>query len=307
MGHSPAIVILNWNNASDTIVTVHAIQRWTDLVPAIWVVDNGSEDDSVEQLQRECSAIRLLLSDHNRGFAAGNNLAVRQALEEGQATSFLLLNNDAVMGEADMAHMLDTLEQPQTGIVGSILRDPPPEDHLQAAGGRNPLWHVDTHLRHIPDLSHPYPVDYVPGTAILIAAETFERVGLLDEAYFISGEIADFCFRARRRDYRCLIDPRATVYHDTGRSSELRVAFYTYYFLRNRFLFVRKFGGTARLPLLLFWSLFGLMSVLASRLRGQQRRAAALALALRHGWNGQFGDRSQEIFAQDRNVVQQPD
>lgn len=307
MAHSPAIVILNWNNASDTILTVQAIQRWTDLVPAIWIVDNGSEDDSVERLRQECPGIRLLLSDHNRGFAAGNNLAVRQALEEGQATSFLLLNNDAVIDEAGMEHMLDTLAQPGVGVVGSILRDPPPDDRLQAAGGRNPLWHIDTHLRQIPDSSAPYPVDYVPGTAILIAAETFERVGWLDEAYFISGEIADFCFRARRHGYRCMIDPRATVYHDTGRSSELRVAFYTYYFLRNRFLFLRKFGGAAQLPLFLYWGLFGLASVVASRLRGQQRRSAALSLALRHGWRGKFGDRSEEIFAQDRNVAQEPD
>ncbi|MGD1994478.1 MAG: glycosyltransferase family 2 protein [Anaerolineae bacterium] len=306
MAHSPAIVILNWNNSSDTILTVQAIQRWTDPVPTIWVVDNGSEDNSVERLRQECPGIRLLLSDHNRGFAAGNNMAVREALEEGQATSFLLLNNDAVIDEAGMHHMLGTLEQPGVGVVGPVLRDPPPEDRLQAAGGRSPLWRVDTHLRHIPDPSAPYPVDYVPGTAILIAADTFERVGLLDETYFISGEIADFCFRARRHGYRCLIDPRATVYHDTGRSSELRVAFYTYYFLRNRFLFLRKFGGTGKLPLFLYWGLFGLTSAVASRLRGQRRRAAALSLALSHGWRGEFGDRSEEIFAQDRNIVQEP-
>ena len=303
-GEPLVIVILNWNNSPDTIATIQAIRTWGLLTPDIWVVDNGSQDDSVERIQRECPGVRLLLSDHNRGFAAGNNMAVRQALAEGQTASFLLLNNDAVIDEAGARRLLDTLVSTGAGIVGPILRDPPPELGLQAAGGRSPLWRVDTHLHHIPEQSVPYPVDYVPGTAILIAVEVFERVGLLDESYFISGEIADLCLRAKRHGYRSLIDPTVTVYHDTGRSSELRVAFYTYYFMRNRFLLVRKRYARWRLPFTLYWSLFALLSIVGARLRGQRRRAAALSLALRHGLTGQFGDRSEEVFAQDRQNVQ---
>jgi len=302
--HPWAAVILNWNNAPDTIATVRTIQNWEALSPAIWIVDNGSDDDSVERIRRECPGVRLLLSDHNRGFAAGNNMAIRQALAEGQAASFLLLNNDAAIDEDGARRLLETLERTGAGIVGPILRDPPPEMGLQAAGGLNPVWRVDTHMRHIPGESAPYPVDYVPGTAILIAAEVFERVGLLDEEYFISGEIADFCLQAHRHGYRPLIDPTVTVYHDTGRSSGLRVAFYTYYFLRNRFLFVRKLYPRWQLFLSLRWSLFGLISIVGSHIRGQKRRASALTLALRHGLTGRFGDRSQEIFARDRQHVQ---
>ena len=305
-GASWAIVILNWNNAPDTIATVQAIQTWETLTPIVWVVDNGSQDDSVERIRRECPAVRLLLSDHNLGFAAGNNLAIRQVLAEGQTSCVLLLNNDAVIGEEGARRLLDTLSRTQAGIVGPILRDPPPDMDLQAAGGLNPLWRVDTHMRHIPDTTKSYAVEYVPGTAILIAAEVFERVGLLDEGYFISGEIADFCLQARRHGYRPLIDPTVTVYHDTSRSSELRVAFYTYYFMRNRFLFVRRLYPGWRLPLTLYWSLFALISIAGSRLRGQRRRASALTLALRHGLTGQFGDSSQEVFARDRQNAQKP-
>jgi GT2 family glycosyltransferase len=234
-------------------------------------------------------------------------LAVQQALAEGQATSFLLLNNDAVISEEGASRLLDTLERTGAGIVGPIVRDPPPAKTVQAAGGLSPVWRVNTHLMEIPDASSPYPVDYVPGTAILIAAKVFHRVGLLDEAYFISGEIADFCLRARRLGYRPLMDPSVDVFHDTGRSSELRVAFYAYYFLRNRFLYVRKLYPQWRIPLMLYWAAFGLVSVTGSRLRGQKRRAHALSLALRHGLRGQFGDRSQDILAQDRQHVQESD
>lgn len=299
-----AVVILNWNNAPDTIATVQAIQSWERLHPTVWVVDNGSQDDSIERIREECPGVRLLLSDYNRGFAAGNNLAIRKALDEGQVKGFLLLNNDAVLEEQAACKLLNTLAQTKAGIVGPILRDPPPSMDLQAAGGLNPLWHIATHMHDIPNESYPYPVDYVPGTAILIATEVFERVGLLDEDYFISGEIADFCLRAYRCGYKLLIDPTATVYHDTSRSSELRVAFYTYYFMRNRFLFIKRHSPRLLRPLfILFWSLFALTSIVSSRLRGQRRRAAALTLALSHGLTGQFGDRSQEILNLDRRNV----
>jgi len=294
---SCAIVILNWNNYHDTIATVQAIGAWEKLAPTIWVVDNGSQDESVEQIRREGPNVRLLESDHNLGFAAGNNLAIRHALDEGGIDYFLLLNNDAVITEDGLRQLVATAEQCEAGIVGPILRDPPPVAALQSAGGRNAAWHGDTHLRTIPS-DKPYPVDYVPGTAILIRADLFRQIGLLDETYFISGEIADFCLRAQRRGMRMLIDPQVTVYHDQGRSSELRVAFYAYYFLRNRFLLVRKLYPRWSWFLIPRWASLGLMSVLAARRRGEHRRARALWLGLRHGLGGTFGDRSAEVLAQ---------
>jgi GT2 family glycosyltransferase len=292
---SCAIIILNWNNASDTIPTVQTIQTWKTFQPVIWIVDNGSHDDSVERIRRECPGVQLLEADHNLGFAAGNNLAVRCALDKGQANYFLLLNNDAAIDEAGLLQLLATAEQHNAGIIGPILRDPPPSAALQSAGGRNVAWHADTHLHAIPS-TEPYLVDYVPGTTILIRADLFKAIGLLDETYFISGEIADFCLRARRHGARLLIDPHVTVYHDQGRSSDLRVAFYTYYFMRNRFLFVGKFYPRLRWVLIPRWALFGLVSVIGSWLRGQRRRARALLLGLRHGLSGQFGDRSAEVL-----------
>ena len=302
---SLAIILLNWNSAADTIRCVRAIEAWEKLEPTIWVVDNASGDDSVARLRAGCPGARLLVSERNLGFGGGNNLAIRQALEAG-AMRLFLLNNDAAVSEAGLAQLMHTLEaHPQAGIVGPLLRDPPPKTGLQSGGGRNPLWHVHTRTTRVPDPAAPYPVDYVPGTAILVAAEVFRRVGLLDEGYFFSGEIADFCLRARRQGYQSLIDPSVSATHDTGRSSELRVALYTYYSLRNRFLLARGLYPRWRFAFYLYWGLFALMSIVGSRLRGRRRRAAALSLALRHGLRGQFGDRNQDVLAQDQKYVQE--
>jgi GT2 family glycosyltransferase len=296
---SLTIIILNWNNAPDTINCVRAIEAWQRLEPTIWVVDNSSGDDSVEQLQQACPNIQLVLNERNLGFAGGNNLGVRQAMGAG-ATQLLLLNNDAAIGEADIAQLVHTLQTtPKAGIVGPLLRDPLPEARLQAAGGRNVAWHVKTHRLDLPEGSNPFPVDYVPGTAVLISSLVFEEVGLLDERYFFGGEIADFCLRARRHGFACLIDPRTTAYHDTGRSSELREAIYAYYFVRNRFLYVRKFYSLGKAPLLFYWSVFGLVSVARAIVEDRHARARALWLALRHGLSGTFGDQSALILERD--------
>ena len=293
---SLAVIILNWNNAPDTIRCVQAVEAWQRLEPVISVVDNGSSDDSVAQLKRDCPNVRLIVAERNLGFAAGNNLAVCRAMAAG-ATHVLLINNDASISETDVIQLMRTMERtPQAGIVGPLLRDPPPACQLQAAGGKNVAWHVNTHRRHQPESTEPFSVDYVPGTVILIDSQVFGQVGLLDEAYFLSGEIADLCWRARQRGFKCLIDPTAVAVHDAGRSSGLREAFYAYYFLRNRFLYVRKFYRLMKVPLLLYWSIIGLVSTIKALVTGRQARAHAFRLALRHGLAGVFGDQSEALL-----------
>ena len=209
-----------------------------------------------------------------------------------------MLNNDAGIGEADVIQLIHTLEMmPQAGIVGPLLRNPPPSSRLQAAGGKNIAWHIVTHRLDVPQRPEPFSVDYVPGTAVLISSQVFQEAGLLDERYFISGEIADLCTRAQRHGLACLIDPTTTAYHDTGRSSELREAFYAYYFVRNRFLYVRKFHSLMLPALSLYWTAFGLASALRAIVQGRRARARALWLALRHGLSGTFGDQSELILS----------
>lgn len=303
---SLAIILLNWHNAPDTLRCVDAVKSWPTLRPTIWVVDNGSQDDSVSQLRRCCpDDIRLLLSEHNLGFAGGNNLALRQAMDAG-ATHLLLLNNDAAIGQADVLQLTATLDAtPGAGIVGPLLRDPSPPHRLQSAGGRNVAWHVATHRRDLPQSRAPFAADYVPGTVLLVHRQVFETVGLLDERYFFSVEIADLCQRARRRGFACLVDPAATAYHDTDRASALRETLYAYYSLRNRFLYVAKFYPPPVAWLLaLYWSAWGLVSVVGASLRGHRKRARALRLALYHGLSDRFGNRNREILTQDRPDVQ---
>jgi len=119
---------------------------------------------------------------------------------------------------------------------------------------------------------------------------------MLDEAYFISGEIADFCLRARRHGARLLIDPQVTVYHDQGRSSELRIAFLCLLFPAQSLPLCAQILPS---PVLAPGAPLGqcleqyLWLIMAAR-ESATRSCAATRPAPRVG--GKFGDRSIELW-----------
>jgi len=98
------VVILNWNAAEDTIQCVKNMDDWQVVQPTIWVVDNNSHDDSVDQIRQRCPFVRLICNKINLGFAGGSNRGIEAALAEGNAP-ILLLNNDARIGEENVIRL----------------------------------------------------------------------------------------------------------------------------------------------------------------------------------------------------------
>ena len=291
-----AIIILNWNAASDTIRCVRRIAAWERLNPAVWVVDNASTDGSTEIIARECPDVHLIRNSTNLGFAAGNNRGIIQALAVGDAP-LLLLNNDAVLEETDAIRLLESLQSDQRiGFIGPLLFDAEHKEHLLAAGGGSPVKHHHSHF-HKFSAAHPlFPVTYVPGTVIIGRAEVFRTVGLLDDDYFFSAEVADLCIRAGQQGFLSVIDSRARAYHTLGRSSNLRDTLYTYYIIRNRFLLMRKHHPW-NIPLFGFWTLYSLALTLKLRLDRKSHTSRAVRLGLLDGLWGRFGGQNERVLA----------
>lgn len=291
-----AIIILNWNAAADTIKCVRHMAAWTRLQLTIWVVDNASTDGSAEFIARECPQVRLIRNAANLGFAGGNNRGLVQALAAGDAP-IMLLNNDAMVGEDDVIRLMETLQaDKRIGFIGPCLYDAEKRDQLLSAGGKNPVLHHHSHMASLPTSEPVYPVMCVPGTIILVRAEVFRKVGFLDEAYFFATEVADLCMQARRRGYLSAIDSRARAYHALGRSSSLRESLYTYYIIRNRFLFMRKHHRW-QLWLSSFWTLYSLALALKLQLSGKPHTAQAVRLGLLDGLQGRFGGQNERVLA----------
>ena len=285
------VVILNWNSAAQTAACAASLHTWQRLRPRLVVVDNASRP---EERWRDPAA-HLLHNAENRGYAGGNNTALRDLLAAEPTPPFvLLLNSDARLEEDAAEALVRLLEaHPEAAIAGPLLRECSGAQARASLGGRSIAWHVQTRIwqEPAPGAMDPRPVDYVPGTVALLRVEALRQVGLLDEAYFFSGELADWCTRARRAGWTCLILPTAQAAHHTHADSPLRDTLYFYYSLRNRFRFVRKFHPALQVLLTPAWTLAGLLLILQALARGRRGRARAVALALADGLRGRFGNR----------------
>lgn len=286
------MVILNWNAAPDTIRCVQALDGWTSLQADIWIVDNASTDDSIEAIKQACPRVHLIQNSTNLGFSGGTNRGLEAALALGNAP-ILLLNNDAAIAEEDVCQLVNTLASTrELGCVGPLLFDRDHPERLLSAGGRDISRFVQTHV----DQVGPSPlqwVDYVPGTVILIRAEALRRVGLLDEAYFFSGEIADLCERMRQNGYRCAVDVRARAFHERHIGFDRVEALRTYYSIRNRFLFIKKFRPRFRA---VTWATQALGMCMAARMRRDIRRARVICMAVLDGLSGRFGAQNERVL-----------
>ncbi|NJD60303.1 MAG: glycosyltransferase family 2 protein, partial [Anaerolineae bacterium] len=119
------IIILNWNNWPDTIQCIEALRICSYPNKEIWILDNGSQDESINKLEK-IENIHLLLLDKNYGFAAANNVGIRAALE--QACDYiLLLNNDTELPRDFIQPLLEPFQDdPQASVCSpKILYDAP--------------------------------------------------------------------------------------------------------------------------------------------------------------------------------------
>lgn len=226
------------------------IKRWGRPYIDTIVVDNGSDESERMRLRSlEPGLRKLFLNDRNLGYAGGNNVGLRYACDSGYE-NVLLLNNDAASDGASIDIIHRTLEEhPESSVVGPVIYDRTFR-HIINAGGLNIADNSRTHRRTLPDSPGPYVVDYVSGTVLLARTELFKMHGLLDEDYFFSGEIADLCHRSGAV---CMIHPGARASHDTRKSDQHRSTLYTYYSVRNRYLYIRKNLYESRWKYYPFW------------------------------------------------------
>ena len=300
------IIILNWNDADTSLQCLRIVFSWRSIDTEIIVVDNASSDDSVKSIVAEFPDIHLVQSETNCGFAGGNNLGITKALEVG-CDAVLMLNSDAEISEDDVTALIRRLEDStEPIIIGPAIEEKSATGSVLTCGGRDMGRFSRTRIT-AGDGNQAYSgrgrpgsrqelheVGYVPGTVLLAPVSVFDKVGLLDEDYFFSGEIADFCARARLQGIKSMIDMSVTAHHgDENEVKPLRGSLYIYYTLRNRFLYVSKHGGSARLWLKFIWIIKGFCMFGISIIKLDFKRARAVALGLSDGLFGKWGNRNE--------------
>jgi len=206
----------------------------SDQVNAV-IVDNASGDGTGERIRLHAPWADLVELPRNVGFAAGSNAGVRRA---GQSDLIVLLNPDVEV-PSDFFTLLTTLDWPSDiAVRGPAIMHTNGELEQSARGfpqARTGLFGRTSLLARVrpgspflrrdllADLTAgPRVVDWVSNACSIRPTERFRSIGLLDEAYFLYWEDADWCLRATRNGYRVLYDPRIVVVHHQGSSSQYR-------------------------------------------------------------------------------------
>lgn len=289
-----AIIIISWNNALDILHSLYMISGWSRLKAEVIVVDNGSSDEDLSLLQNAKSQFQLIINETNRGYAGGNNAGITKALDEG-FPYIMLLNSDATISESCVKQLLVCMDHSSDlGMLGPLLE----EGRRSYAGGRNIGIYSRTRIPYEPKYSDSelLIVDYVPGSVLLARREAFEKVGLLDEEFFFSGEVADFCRRVQSAGLKSAVYIGCRALHTPDLNSTMRETLYNYYTLRNRFLFIRRHFRYTKYFWGLRWVLEGIKQIAIALLKRRRKRAHALWLGLQDGVSGRFGDRNAQII-----------
>jgi GT2 family glycosyltransferase len=218
------------------------------------VVDNGSSDGTQAMVSSKWPAVRTISLGRNVGFAAANNAGIR-ATAQGGSPWVLLLNPDTIVPEGAIDRLVTRAEAvPDVAVAGPRLVDaegrpelswgwmPGPgsearQKRLLAACARNARWAVAEVSRRTSVESFP---DWVSGACLLARRAEAERVGLLDERYFMYLEDADFCAGIRALGKRVLFTPAATVTHLRGRARASAPELVESGYRRSQLAFYRK-------------------------------------------------------------------
>jgi GT2 family glycosyltransferase len=241
-------VVLNYVHTDDTIRCVSSVRGSSYRNQFLVVVDNGATPASTAALRAAMPAVPILSSRENLGYAGGNNIGIRYALDR-EADLVWVLNPDTIVSPDTLSHLVEVMCRiPDTGITGgrilsahdgsTILFNGGSIDWDQ--GGRPFLPDMGKADADVPP-GRLRAVEYITGASMLVRRGVFDAVGLIPERYFLYFEETDFNVRASRLGWRVLFEPRSRLSH--FRRSWVGVASptYVYYFLRNRLLFAQSF------------------------------------------------------------------
>jgi GT2 family glycosyltransferase len=292
-----AAVVLNWDGREMTIQCLESLSasRWGNLRPI--VVDNASTDGSPAAISDRFPDVEVIVNPQNLGFAEGNNVGIRRALEIG-ADYVLVLNNDTLVDPQAVRRLVGAAQaHPDAGALSPLIYFADPPDLIWFAGadfdpsrgraGRMLGYRErdDGSGREIRD------TDRLTGAAMLVTREAAEETGMFDGDLFFLYEDVDWSLRMRAGGFRLYVVPEAKVWHrvaatQKGEYSPLSV----YYGMRNQLTVSRRHaplgrvGSTRRV--------LTAIAINAARLRhshDRRRGARALVAGIVDGLRGRLG------------------
>jgi GT2 family glycosyltransferase len=289
MQSKTAVIVLNWNGSTMLHRYLPSVVRYSaDKDVTIYVVDNGSTDDSVEVVRQEFPTVNLLLFDRNYGFAEGYNRAVEQI----EAEYVVLLNSDVEVTPDWLRPLTDYMDiHPDVAACQPKLRSylkPERFEYAGAAGGfldrygypfcrGRILGMVETDHGQYDSVASVF---WASGAALFIRRGDYLGAGGLDKLFFAHMEEIDLCWRLRTRGRRIVCVPRSTVYHLGAATLRRESPQKTFLNFRNNLLMLYKNLPEAELNHVMrmrYW--LDRLAIVQYLLRGQPANALAVMRA----------------------------
>jgi GT2 family glycosyltransferase len=245
-------VVVSYRHTGDTVRCVRSLQGSSYRNHRVLVVDNTEEPDATADLREALAPeVEVLRSGRNLGYAGGNNLGLRRALEE-MADFAWLVNPDAVVEPTTLARLVDTMRDVvDLGAVGPriihggtvparIWFDGGVVDWSRAAATRH---RNDGRLEVDVPVVGAVDVDYITGAALLLRMRALDQIGFVPEEYFLYFEETDLCQRLLRAGWRVMVNEWARMAHYKRSATIAPTPYYVYYMTRNRLHFARRWCG----------------------------------------------------------------
>jgi GT2 family glycosyltransferase len=245
-GRKVGIVTVTYNSAAVLPDFLRSLDGQTYRDFHLWVVDNASNDATLETLEPWDKPNLTVISNHfNAGIAGGNNLGILAALAAG-CQYVLLLNNDVVFGPDLIQLLVQGLEKHACSMTVPLIYYADPPNRIWCAGGTFQPHYAARSVHYGADetdsgqYSQPKIVQYSPTCCTLIRREVFDAIGIMDERYFVYADDNDFMYRALREGLVTYFLPQARLWHKVNSLTGTDSPFSQRYLSRNRALFLRK-------------------------------------------------------------------
>lgn len=237
-------VVLPTYNSKKLVLSCLSYLKLVDknnLSLSLVVVDNGSKDGTAEAIIKTYPDVKLIDNKINYGFAKGINYGLRFAYQQG-ADWILMLNDDTVLPKDFLQVLLKTAILKNYFISGPKIKTLDKKiwslggilDPIRFSGGL--VGHGDQDKKNLKELK----VDFISGTAMLVKRKVFEKIGFLDEDYFLYYDDVDFCYRALKKGFSSYIVPQSEIIHLETATIKKNSPSHFYHAAKSHLIFVFK-------------------------------------------------------------------
>jgi O-antigen biosynthesis protein len=273
-----SIIIVNYNVKEFLQNLIHSIHKAAkNLTYEIIVVDNASDDGSVEFIREKFPEINLIANNENLGFSKANNIG----LTVSKGKYLLLLNPDTLVREDTFTTMINFFENnPDAGLAGCKILNP--DGTLQLACRRSfpGPWTSFCKVTGLSNLfpkskifarynlsyldeNQTYEVDAISGSFMMFPRKVYEKIGGLDEQFFMYGEDLDFCYRIQKAGFKVFYVHSTQIIHYKGESTKRSSLDETKHFYNAMHLFVKKHLASSFMVELILRSAIAVRSFIA--------------------------------------------